>query len=102
METKNDETTTQCAPRGLASAGEGGGGSFCVARVAPGAGVLRAVPDPCRPFQARWILGNCSATFLRKLREAHPEIVALQEGQTIRYRRTEICKVAGKSVASGQ
>lgn len=61
------------------------------------AAVLRAVPDPCRPFQARWILGNCSGMFLRKLREAHPEIVALQEGQTIRYRRQELCKVAGKS-----
>lgn len=61
--------------------------------------VLRAVPDPCRPFQARWILGNCSEIFLQRLREANPGIVALHHGRTIRYKRGELFRLAGKAAA---
>lgn len=56
--------------------------------------VLRAVPEPCRPFQARWLLGNCGKALLRTMREAHPAIVAMQEGRTIRYSRKELLKLA--------
>ena len=58
--------------------------------------VWRALPDPCRPFQARWALGNCGEKLLATLREIHPEIVALQAGNTIRYNREALRKLAGK------
>jgi hypothetical protein len=58
--------------------------------------VLRAVPDPCRAFQARWILGNCSDEMLRTLRDSNPTIVVWRSGRSIRYSRMEVCRLAGK------
>jgi len=59
--------------------------------------VLRAVPDPCRAFQARWILGNCSDELLVILRQSNPLIVVYRAGRSIRYSRKEVCRLAGKA-----
>jgi len=55
--------------------------------------VLEALPDPCEPFQARWVLG-CEVDLLRAMREANPELVAFRKGNTIRYCRAELYKKA--------
>jgi hypothetical protein len=59
--------------------------------------VLRALPDPCRAFQARWILGNCSDEMLAVLRENNPLIVVFRSGRSIRYSRVEVCRLARKT-----
>ena len=62
--------------------------------------VIRAIPDPCMPFQARWLLGNCSSDVLATMRDLHPEIIAHTNGTApgIRYlySKVALCKLRGQ------
>jgi hypothetical protein len=56
---------------------------------------LDALPGHLKPFQARWIFGNCSDEVLAILRESRPEIVAMRlTGQSYRYSKAECCRAA--------
>jgi hypothetical protein len=58
---------------------------------------IRALPIQLAPFQARWLLGNCTDEILKCFREMHPVIVVQQFGRgagtRYRYSKIEICKV---------
>ena len=59
--------------------------------------IVVALPFQLAPFQARWLLGNCSDEVLRAFRELHPNIVVQQfgtgAGARYRYSKVEICRV---------
>jgi hypothetical protein len=58
---------------------------------------VRALPIQLAPFQARWLLGNCSDETLAAFRELHPAIVVQRfgdgTGARYRYSKTVLCQV---------
>lgn len=62
---------------------------------------ILALPSPCQPFQARWLLGGCSDETLRTLRGLHPEIVAHRNGRKgsgrrHAYDKAQLCRLIGR------
>lgn len=57
---------------------------------------VRALPIQLAPFQASWLLGNCTAEVLKNFRELHPAIVVQRFGKgpgtRYRYSKVEVCK----------
>lgn len=57
---------------------------------------VAALPPQLAPFQARWLLGNCTDKVLAAFRELHPDIVVQKFGQghgaRYRYSTVEVCR----------
>ncbi len=58
---------------------------------------ILALPSPCQPFQARWLLA-CTDEVLKTMREMYPEIVAGRRGGGVGYLyvKRELCRRIGR------
>lgn len=57
---------------------------------------VAALPIQLAPFQARWLLGNCTDDVLRNFREVHPAIIVQRfgtgKGARYRYSKIAVCR----------
>jgi hypothetical protein len=60
--------------------------------------MIQALPLQLAPFQARWLLGNCSDEVLKAFRELYPQIVVQRfgrgNGTRYRYSKCILCRVS--------